>query len=270
MNSRRLCIVGDVRGPSLYHFGDEAMLETNIFHFLQLFPNMRFAALSRDPIWTVQNYNVDSLPIPKSSPRHASISVFPVMMLNKPAGRGTYLPWHQDPGGVWKVDRDPLVTKWIALDPATRANGCVQVIPGSHRQRIPRAGCRPGASTSQLAPASVRDQSYQLPLASSERLLHRWKDAKRAKGRTFSSRLRRAGRARCRSRIGPLSSWKRTPLRVMFQDAERNALSPLGGHSCTRGHVRGGGALRQVARRGAARDRKRAQNAGDRFKRREA
>jgi polysaccharide pyruvyl transferase WcaK-like protein len=64
--------------------------------------------------------------------RHASISIFRAMMMNKPAGKGTYLPWHQDAGDVWKLDRDPLVTIWIALDPATRRNGCVQVIPGSH------------------------------------------------------------------------------------------------------------------------------------------
>ena len=65
--------------------------------------------------------------------KHASISIFRVMMMNKPAGQGTYLPWHQDAGDVWKLDRDPLVTTWVALDPATRMNGCVQVIPGSHR-----------------------------------------------------------------------------------------------------------------------------------------
>jgi len=65
--------------------------------------------------------------------RHASISIFRVMMMNKPAGQGTYLPWHQDAGDVWRLDRDPLLTTWVALDPATRANGCVQVIPGSHR-----------------------------------------------------------------------------------------------------------------------------------------
>ncbi len=64
---------------------------------------------------------------------HAAVSVFRVMMMNKPAGRGTYLPWHQDAGDVWKLDRDPLVTLWVALDPSTRANGCVQVIPGTHR-----------------------------------------------------------------------------------------------------------------------------------------
>ncbi len=65
--------------------------------------------------------------------KHASISIFRAMLMNKPSGKGTYLPWHQDAGDVWKLDRDPLVTTWIALDPATRMNGCVQVIPGSHR-----------------------------------------------------------------------------------------------------------------------------------------
>ena len=65
--------------------------------------------------------------------KHARISIFRAMMMNKPAGKGTYLPWHQDGGDVWKLDRDPLVTIWIALDAARRMNGCVQVIPGSHR-----------------------------------------------------------------------------------------------------------------------------------------
>jgi Phytanoyl-CoA dioxygenase (PhyH) len=64
---------------------------------------------------------------------HASISIFRAMMMNKPAGQGTYLPWHQDGGDVWKLDRDPLVTIWIALDAANRMNGCLQVIAGSHR-----------------------------------------------------------------------------------------------------------------------------------------
>jgi len=59
------------------------------------------------------------------------IACFRAMFMNKPAGKGTFLPWHQD---RWKhLDRDPLVTLWTALDPATVENGCVQIIPGSHR-----------------------------------------------------------------------------------------------------------------------------------------
>lgn len=61
------------------------------------------------------------------------IAVYRAMFMNKPAMRGTLLPWHQDGGDQWSLTIDPIVTIWIALDPATVANGCVQVIPGSHR-----------------------------------------------------------------------------------------------------------------------------------------
>jgi phytanoyl-CoA hydroxylase len=62
------------------------------------------------------------------------IGIFRTMFMNKPARQGTLLPWHQD---RWTaLDRDPLVTIWTALDPATRANGCVEVIPGSHKNGL--------------------------------------------------------------------------------------------------------------------------------------
>ena len=64
---------------------------------------------------------------------HATVSIFRAMVMNKPAGQGTELPWHQDGGDVWALDRDPLMTVWIALDGADAANGCLEVIPGSHR-----------------------------------------------------------------------------------------------------------------------------------------
>jgi phytanoyl-CoA hydroxylase len=64
---------------------------------------------------------------------HADIACFRAMFMNKPARKGTLLPWHQDGGEGWGLDRDPLATIWLALDPATVANGCVEVIPGSHK-----------------------------------------------------------------------------------------------------------------------------------------
>ncbi len=67
------------------------------------------------------------------------IAIYRAMFMNKPARKGTWLPWHQD---RWtQLDRDPLITIWTALDPATLANGCVQIIPGEPRRR-PR---EPGA-----------------------------------------------------------------------------------------------------------------------------
>lgn len=61
------------------------------------------------------------------------VSVYRAMLMNKPAHKGTVLPYHQDGGSQWDLDRERFVTVWTALDSATRANGCMQVIPGSHR-----------------------------------------------------------------------------------------------------------------------------------------
>ena len=64
----------------------------------------------------------------------AGVAIFRAMFMNKPASKGTFLPWHQD---RWtSLDRDPLLTVWTALDPATVENGCVQVVPGSHRHGL--------------------------------------------------------------------------------------------------------------------------------------
>jgi phytanoyl-CoA hydroxylase len=64
---------------------------------------------------------------------HADIAAYRAMFMNKPARLGTVLPYHQDGGDNWQLDRDPLLTVWTALDPATKANGCVKVFPGTHR-----------------------------------------------------------------------------------------------------------------------------------------
>lgn len=61
------------------------------------------------------------------------ISVFRAMFMNKPAHRGTVLPYHQDGGSQWGLDREHFITVWTALDDATAENGCVQIIPGSHK-----------------------------------------------------------------------------------------------------------------------------------------
>jgi hypothetical protein len=61
------------------------------------------------------------------------VSLYRAMFMNKPAGRGTVLPYHQDGGTQWRLTHDPVMTVWTALDDATIAKGCMQVIPGSHR-----------------------------------------------------------------------------------------------------------------------------------------
>jgi phytanoyl-CoA hydroxylase len=75
-----------------------------------------------------------TLPVFEEVARHfyggIAVGAFRAMFMNKPAGKGTFLPLHQD---RWRaLDRDPLVTIYTALDAATVDNGCVELIAGSH------------------------------------------------------------------------------------------------------------------------------------------
>jgi ectoine hydroxylase-related dioxygenase (phytanoyl-CoA dioxygenase family) len=52
------------------------------------------------------------------------------------AAGGDGVPWHQD-GAYYGLEPCVLVSAWIAVDEATRENGCLQVIPGTHHGPIP-------------------------------------------------------------------------------------------------------------------------------------
>ncbi len=105
---------------------------------------------------------------------HVPVSCFRAMFFNKPANRGTVLPWHQDRWNIF--DRDPLLTIWTALDPCTKANGCVQIIPGSHKFGVVNPGHASGFMTEEQA-ADLCDPSKRvyLELEPGEvALLHNW------------------------------------------------------------------------------------------------
>ena len=53
----------------------------------------------------------------------------------KAATSGRATPWHQD-GQYWPIRPLATVTAWIAIDPVDEHNGCLRVIPGSHRDRV--------------------------------------------------------------------------------------------------------------------------------------
>lgn len=53
----------------------------------------------------------------------------------KPARTGSATPWHQD-NGLWRDGETEPFNLWMAIDPATRENGCMQFIPGSHKGEI--------------------------------------------------------------------------------------------------------------------------------------
>jgi phytanoyl-CoA hydroxylase len=61
-----------------------------------------------------------------------SIAIYRAVLFTKGAGGGSELPWHQDAGVFWGLDRDPPLQIWTALDDAPVEAGCVEVVPGSH------------------------------------------------------------------------------------------------------------------------------------------
>ncbi|MGD7706325.1 phytanoyl-CoA dioxygenase family protein [Microlunatus sp. Y2014] len=60
-------------------------------------------------------------------------TLFADQALLKPPGIGREKPWHQDKAYFDVRDGAPVVGFWIALDPTDAGNGCMHVIPGSHR-----------------------------------------------------------------------------------------------------------------------------------------
>ena len=53
----------------------------------------------------------------------------------KPPRDASYVSWHQDSlYSGWHLT--PSTSAWIALTPSVRANGCVRVVPGSHKRGL--------------------------------------------------------------------------------------------------------------------------------------
>ena len=103
-----------------------------------------------------------------------AVCSFRTMFFNKPANQGTPLPWHQD---RWiHLDKDPQVTIYTALDRATIDNGCVQLIPGSHKLGVINPSHHSAFLTEAQAEAHCRpEQVVNLELEPGEvAVLHNW------------------------------------------------------------------------------------------------
>ncbi|HLK55924.1 MAG TPA: phytanoyl-CoA dioxygenase family protein [Chthonomonadaceae bacterium] len=62
-------------------------------------------------------------------------------VISKPPGDNAHFSCHHD-FYFWPLDRPTMITCWLALDDATTENGCMHVLPGSHRDpRFQPADC---------------------------------------------------------------------------------------------------------------------------------
>lgn len=63
---------------------------------------------------------------------------------------GAEIPWHQD-RNYWPLEPEIVVSAWMAIDPATVENSCLQILPGSHRKVIPHVKAKDEMAFQQMA-----------------------------------------------------------------------------------------------------------------------
>lgn len=97
-------------------------------------------------------------------------SLYRAVLFNKAARGGTPLPFHQDGGKMWGIDRDPAFQIWLALDDAPIEAGCLEIIPGSHKDGLtsPLGGV---ISEAMVAKRLARDSTEHLPARAGEALI---------------------------------------------------------------------------------------------------
>jgi len=108
------------------------------------------------------------------------VSLYRAVLWNKAPRTGMELPWHQDDGAFWGLDRSPSLQIWTALDDAPLGGGCVEVLPGSHHGGLATelGGTVPDAC---LDAARAEASSLPLPVSAGEALLihnHVWHRSK--------------------------------------------------------------------------------------------
>ena len=89
----------------------------------------------------------------------AEVELFTEKLNVKRARVGGPIVLHQDHPYWIANSKDPaeIATAVLFLDDATRDNGCLEVVPGSHRQGVRPGGGKPGFGEFEMDPTSVPD-----------------------------------------------------------------------------------------------------------------
>lgn len=131
------------------------------------------------------------------------IAIYRAVLFAKGAQGGSALPWHQDAGVFWGLDRDPCLQIWTALDDVPVESGAVEVVDRSHARGLatPLGGVVPDNILEQHAAESA---AMAIPARAGEVLLihnYLWHRS----GRNQTGKPRRAftvcyldARTRCR------------------------------------------------------------------------
>jgi phytanoyl-CoA hydroxylase len=88
-----------------------------------------------------------------------NIALFASHYLCKLPVEGLPVLWHQD-GSYWPLEPMEVVTLWLAVDDSLPENGCMRVIPGTHKMELQKLNRRTDVKnvlSSEIDPALVDD-----------------------------------------------------------------------------------------------------------------
>jgi ectoine hydroxylase-related dioxygenase (phytanoyl-CoA dioxygenase family) len=110
-----------------YHSNESTDPNKILFHALGAW---RVAAGFHDLLWN------PALLLSASQLLEGSVRFWHDQIFYKPAHHGGVVAWHQDYSYWTRTTPMAHLSCWIGLDDATRENGCVHYIPGSHRWNL--------------------------------------------------------------------------------------------------------------------------------------
>ncbi len=187
-------MLGEVRYPGLFYQHDSSTgrYEDLVHGAGWVGPSLAYRKLEkieRDPLFAQWVENPLFARIARAV-LGDELALYRVVLWNKAPHAGMDLPWHQDDGPFWGLDRPPKLQIWTALDDAPAAAGCLEVRPGSHLGGLasPVGGTVPKA---RLDEERASERGVLLPIAAGEALLlhnHVWHRS----GRNGTGAARRA------------------------------------------------------------------------------
>lgn len=110
-----------------FHSNESTVPETTLFHALGAW---RIAPGFHDILWN------PAFTVPASQLLRGAVRFWHDQLFCKPARDGGVVAWHQDFSYWTRTTPMSHLTCWIGLDRATRENGCLHYIPGSHRWEL--------------------------------------------------------------------------------------------------------------------------------------
>jgi hypothetical protein len=110
-----------------FHSNESSDPATVLFHALGAW---RIEEPFHDILWNA------AFVVPASQLLGGPVRFWHDQLFCKPAHHGGVVAWHQDYSYWTRTEPMQHLTCWIGLDDATRENGCLWYVPGSHRWRL--------------------------------------------------------------------------------------------------------------------------------------